>query len=1456
MSVNDKIYDRAVDRAALTRLYERRTQGKIEDVIDKHAGRTEVLVRSTSAKNLRSQSFLNDLSLEVDTTYDIALETSKTSLVQLVGDQVSYMVQNLEAGMGRVWRVFYPEKRVAEEIVLQRPLYKDTTLSQGWYGVSTQEKKRLEALIRRGLAEGLSESEIALQIRRGNVFNISRAQSFGLVRTAITSVQSQADHEVYEVNKKALQGYQFVAVLDSRTSPVCAYNDGKIYPIGDLKHLPPLHWNCRSTTVPVVKKWDDLAQLEGIQQIRSENLALLTDKERAMYDGMTPLKESYDEWLRRQPTEIQLRHIGDLDRLELFQQGQLKLDKFTNADGKSVGIRELRSMTDASFDAIEGTTAKFALAKEKLDAIRLGASRPDDFINSVKLKESLLDYYKLQAGELDGTLSLTTYRGTTIGSKRATKNRVLTSPPTEDNLKFNPITGRYEDARLYQPSPAVLDNSLRLMEESTDLLPRDKEFIRDINSKLTGYMGVNERAVVVDNLRITFARARVNNEPWINVKAVLNAQIKFDVMNVSDFMETQLRRDQNLLKRLKQDQYFDPVLGEVQLQELHDEFISNIFKRNRWEDYTAPRIARELRSTFDLDIPYVLRRRLQQERTVKIKARTPAEKDIKFKEKDIIGAFYKRFAARLAVADSPDRDQLAISLGRDLYNTANYRGNRREWYELGLRLLKTAEKKGFFTYDTYGVQKRRLRSKLSGNYFGPVYDTNSYYLVIKDKRIQEYAKLQRKIDVGLRLGVTTGKNRLYIRKGKKTYYDRWFRDTRIPITSSTAFSDFPPEFIDGKIVDALNWAGQAKFKIDPEFHDFIEKLLYFEDDKGKAQFYHDLNEYRKHILGRGDAYERFKAMKWLRTKDAAFSNHPYMDSRGRVYERGFIGPQSGETFRPFLITETPKPLGALGFQNLQDIIGATLGGASDYLEGRYNSLTIVGRQQIAERWRGDMIKIGYHMMRGKPNDIRAILENDFLSHVDGEEQGKILRLALELARIDQHLAGDFSRKNLNKLDDYMISLAMEQDASSSGAQIIALTTKNKQLAQLSNVVPTNQKQRLYDEIAAATYNDPRFRELNKRLNLTEKDLRKAAKAQNMVTFYGAGERTGILNVEGKLAKVLGKDKGTLVVTAKERDAVLAEIDARAARYKDYLPEVYEELKALRQDVKDVFNKGESPDLELIRQLYFLEPKTKEFVEKLSRNYDNVVTPADFAQIAKIMSENLRLQVPILKDFTRYFGRLAQEYAESTGNLNIPWKTFDGKTIEQYFPLTFEERLVYKTPEGQWVTNFIQVDQKTDPTFFDELLDRDGKMRDISDTGKARTAFAVNGNHSNDAVIVRQFHLWGRKNGIETATVHDAFFTNTADLLAAKEAIRQSYAEALKSSPIKATLDEMRSRGLPKAIYDKYLNEAIELGLIPVVGRSRVGGRLLTDTDILTMDDVLEEVPIGFDKNRGWYGIGP
>jgi hypothetical protein len=239
-------------------------------------------------------------------------------------------------------------------------------------------------------------------------------------------------------------------------------------------------------------------------------------------------------------------------------------------------------------------------------------------------------------------------------------------------------------------------------------------------------------------------------------------------------------------------------------------------------------------------------------------------------------------------------------LGRDLYNMANLNGWRRQWFDLGMKILESKKVDKFFEVEPFGIQKRRMKSRMSGAYFGPYYDTMSYNIRVTDPRIQEYSRLNRKVDLGLRVSVTRDDNRLLFREGYKTYWmDRGIlglEDTRIPITSSSSFSEFPEEFIDKNMVDALTWASKTKYKVDEDFYDFINKLLYFKDDRGKAQFYDERNEYRKYIASRGDAYERFKAMQWLRANGRSFSNHPFIDHRARIYDRGLIGPQSGETF--------------------------------------------------------------------------------------------------------------------------------------------------------------------------------------------------------------------------------------------------------------------------------------------------------------------------------------------------------------------------------------------------------------------------------------------------------------------------------------------------------------------------------------------------------------------------------
>jgi len=450
---------------------------------------------------------------------------------------------------------------------------------------------------------------------------------------------------------------------------------------------------------------------------------------------------------------------------------------------------------------------------------------------------------------------------------------------------------------------------------------------------------------------------------------------------------------------------------------------------------------------------------------------------------------------------------------------------------------------------------------------------------------------------------------------------------------------------------------------------------------------------------------------------------------------------------------------------------------------------------------------------------------------------------------------------------------------------------------------------------------------------------------------------------------------TLVVKASERDSVLNEISAQIAKYERFDPEMAAELRVLRNDVKDIFNKGTDIGDEILEQLWFLDNSSMSVVEKMTRNYDRVITPNDFKLIASIMSEHMEARVPILKDFTKYFGRLAEDFLKNSkpsssafdwktylktsiigdykkgftlpntvsrllnlksgeplsekllkrldfydpqSNLaelllgvksakyrktggkymkveytglsdlsmkkllkgevlaehelasikigianklpkswsTVPWVNFDGKVIEQSFTQVFEERLTYKDKDGNFVTNILNIPQKTEIDWKDIFLNKEGKIREIVDLNKAKTAYAVNANHSNDATIVKRFHLWGKKNNIPTSSIHDAFFTNIVDMTAAKKGLRKIYAESLRINPIIETLKEMRKRGLPKELHKQYLKEAIDKGLIPVSGKSKVGDKIIRNEDILTEADIMKVFVEDYDHDVSWYGIGP
>lgn len=97
------------------------------------------------------------------------------------------------------------------------------------------------------LLSGQSIAKTSRQIRER--FNVGKYYADRLVRTETNHFHNEADAMAYE--EMDVDKYVFMAVLDTRTSPICQSYDGKVFELKDKRegvNFPPLHPNCRSTT--------------------------------------------------------------------------------------------------------------------------------------------------------------------------------------------------------------------------------------------------------------------------------------------------------------------------------------------------------------------------------------------------------------------------------------------------------------------------------------------------------------------------------------------------------------------------------------------------------------------------------------------------------------------------------------------------------------------------------------------------------------------------------------------------------------------------------------------------------------------------------------------------------------------------------------------------------------------------------------------------------------------------------------------------------------------------------------------------------------------------------------------------------------------------------------------------------------------------------------------------------
>jgi len=138
------------------------------------------------------------------------------------------------------------------------------------FWVSGVTDQRILADVRQALLQGVSNGDTLTEImdrlrtifapyveesrdENGVLLNPSRLET--IVRTNLIDVYNQGRLVQGEQAEEYLEGWQYSAILDTRTTEVCRHLDGKVFEAGDKRvHAlrPPRHFNCRSVMVPII----------------------------------------------------------------------------------------------------------------------------------------------------------------------------------------------------------------------------------------------------------------------------------------------------------------------------------------------------------------------------------------------------------------------------------------------------------------------------------------------------------------------------------------------------------------------------------------------------------------------------------------------------------------------------------------------------------------------------------------------------------------------------------------------------------------------------------------------------------------------------------------------------------------------------------------------------------------------------------------------------------------------------------------------------------------------------------------------------------------------------------------------------------------------------------------------------------------------------------------------------
>ena len=218
---------------------------------------------------------------KVKKLYNLSLGDTTAFLKSIIPEAYYHTIFDIAQGVGEL-----PQFAAVNEKLI------DKIINEDWSGKNYSKRiwsntDKLAEELREVLTEAAINGESIYKTAKkvSEKFDTCAYNAERLIRTETTYACNQAELLAYE--ELDVEKYEFVATLDTRTSPICQKMDGKIFAVKDAqagKNLPAMHPNCRSTTIPYFP--DDRPTVRTARDKDGKRITV-------------PENMKYDEWYKK-----------------------------------------------------------------------------------------------------------------------------------------------------------------------------------------------------------------------------------------------------------------------------------------------------------------------------------------------------------------------------------------------------------------------------------------------------------------------------------------------------------------------------------------------------------------------------------------------------------------------------------------------------------------------------------------------------------------------------------------------------------------------------------------------------------------------------------------------------------------------------------------------------------------------------------------------------------------------------------------------------------------------------------------------------------------------------------------------------------------------------------------------------------------------------------------------------